>query len=482
MKNIILTAIAALFITACSTSESEKFTIICGEVVNADSSSPKVLTVIPCDFINGGDRFAVDISKSDYCFNQKFMMTHKHDVGINYNGKFYTIMAEPRDSIFVTIDAKDNNIRFGGSKERFNTQLNIAMTVADSIYNEVHKFDLNTDVEGVISQLNEKMDLTQNAIKECDVDVIRYVLDNALYVYANHIVSFDRKHECSPERYRLLTDDLFDIHNSEKGHSYMYAMHITNLMRDFMISDPEIREEVFKDEQDIKKLSQLLLSYILQQPESIMRDILLAQSAVMLQQFTDEIEDIYDMRFVDPHNYYNDNFLEFYVRLILEPEESPIGKSIEGDFDIESEVRYIDRYQEVKNLDDINIIDYVVERYKGKVIYIDVWATWCEPCMLEMKYAKDLHKMYENIDDITFVNLCFASKANSWVETIQHNSIGGENYFVASDDAAKMMLSAFKLQGYPSYILIDKDGKFVTTSAYRPSQLDKLSSQLEELF
>ncbi len=213
-----------------------------------------------------------------------------------------------------------------------------------------------------------------------------------------------------------------------------------------------------------------------------MRDILLSQSAVMLQQFTDEIEDIYDMRFVDPHNYYNDTFLEFYVRPILEPEESPIGKSIEGDFNVESEVKYIDQNQKVENLGDINIIDYVIERYKGKVVYIDVWATWCGPCMLEMKYAKDLHKMYENIDDITFVNLCFASKANSWVETIQHNSIGGENYFVASDDAAKMMLSAFKLQGYPSYILIDKDGKFVTTSAYRPSQLDKLSSQLEELF
>ncbi len=490
MKKLTLLLIITQLLFSCITSNKNNkcsTTIICGEVINADSTSPKVLTVLPYDFKLNGDRLATDIAKREYKFNNHFEMTHKHDVAINYNNEFYLFMAEPSDSIYVTIDAKTKEIRFKGSKAEFNTQINAAKSATDIKINKIYKFNLDTNVEGVISQFNEKMQIindtldfycTENNIKN---EVKSYLQNNNLYTLANYILGYDRKNEYSSNRYKLVTDEIFDLYNPQRGCSYMYSVHISNLMSDLMKSDSTIRAEIFSETQDIPKLTKLLVDFTLKQPKSLMRDIILSQSAELFKNFSDNINDIFDPRFLDENNYYNPKFLELYVKPIFNPIDIKKVKSISGDISIESDIKYINKDNEIENLGNKNIIEYIKERYKGKVIYIDIWATWCGPCILEMESAKELHKMYKDVKEIEFVNLCLASKAEKWVESIEKNNIDGENYFINGDDAAKLILSHYKLAGYPSFLLIDKTGKMVTTSAHRPSNINKLSEQLEEL-
>lgn len=490
MKNIVVAITVALSFVACSLSNMSEETIVCGEVINADSSSAKVLTVFPYDFTMNSDRLAMDITQSDFKFHQKFSMTHRHDVAVNYNGEFYIFMAEPRDSIFVTIDAKSKEIIFGGSKARFNTQLDRASKAVDAKFNKICRFDLDTDVEGVVAQLDEKMTIIKDTLEvfcvanSIDDGVRDYLISNSLYGFANYMLMFDRVNDYSPERYRLLTHEIFDIYNPDHVQSYMYSVHLRNSMGDFMTSDPELKLEYERTDKDITKLSQLLLKRTLELPKSIMRDIQLYNGVSFLNYLSEylskSVDDIYDERYLDPNNYSNTRFLELYIRPMLQPTVDI--QPISGDFDIESDVKYINSDNELESLNGINIIDFIKERYRGKVIYLDIWATWCRPCMEEMKPAKDLHKMYEQRSDIAFVNLCLSSKVDNWVRSIEKNTIGGENYFVGSDDVAKMILSSYKLSGYPSYILIDKEGQLVTTSAFRPSQLGQLSEQLEALF
>ncbi len=485
MKNIILVTIIAIFTTSCSVADKSKYTIVCGEVINAEISSPKVVTVFPYDFItDSNDRLATDISQNDFKFHQKFTMTHRHDVAINYNGEFYTLMAEPSDSIFVTIDAKDNSILPRGSKEHFNTQLNMATKIADSVYSSVYEFNLDTDVEGLISQLKQKLELTKDALAQYDFDddVKSYVMCNALYSFANNLIRYDRANKYSPERFNLLTHEIFDIYNPCGAQSYMYAVHIVNLLNDFMISNSTTREEVFKDEQDITKLSQLFLTNILEQPKSLMRDIFLAQLTNMLQGSLDEVNDVCKEQLLSIDNYYNAKFLEFYVLPKLQPQPLDSPKTLQENSSIKSEVKYINKDYQVEGIASVDIMDYIIEKYSGKVIYIDVWATWCGPCILEMKYAKKLHAMYKSNEDVVFVNICLSSKFEEWTKSIEENAIDGENYFIQSDDVAKMIMSTYNLPGYPSFLLINNEGEVVTTSAFRPSQLGELSMQLEAQF
>ncbi|MFI3295655.1 MAG: TlpA disulfide reductase family protein [Rikenellaceae bacterium] len=488
MKKLFTATFLLLLFASCSTTPTSQSTIICGEVFNADSTSPKVLTLFPNDFSSlGGDRLAMDLSQSGGTFYQKLSMTHLHDLTINYNGAFYTFMAEPSDSIYIKIDAQSKEIIFEGSKARFNTQAVGARSVTVPKVNQLYKFDFDTDYLGVVAQIEEKMQLVKDtlavytATHDVDDDVMNYLLDDNLYILANFILGFDRQNESSAERLKLKTHEIFDIYNPQKAYSYMYAMHVSNMMFDFWQSDSILFYEFAAEHKDMSKISRLLVDHTLTLDRSVMRDILLSQSVEVLKGEASDIEQINDPRFLDADNYYYSQFLELSVRPILQPQKVDEGVSITGDVSIASALKYINAQREIENLEESNLMGFLTQRYKGKVLYIDVWATWCGPCIKEMGYAKDLHKIYKDSDDIVFVNLCFESSAESWVEIIEKNDIGGENYFVSGDDAAKLMLSTYKLQGYPSYLLIDRDGALVTNSAQRPSSVGKLSEQLDQL-
>ncbi len=490
MKNTYLAILVALVAISCSPRSTSVESVICGEVVGADESSPKVLTLFPYEFAQSGDRLAFDISQSGFKFHQKFTMTHRHDVVISYNGELYLFMAEPSDSIFVSIDAKSKSIVYSGSKAQFNTQLNQGVAVVDSKFGEISRLNLDASVEEVADELEENMNIIRETLdsycaeNSIDEGVKSYLLSNTLYCFANGVEVYDFKNRYSPERYRLVTHEIFDIYNPSHMQSFMYYLHLQNSTYDFMSSEPELREELHKKDLDVAKIGQLLLQHILKLPKSAVRDVRLTCGAAFMNNLAERrsegAELFYDERYLDPNNYSNTKFLERYVEPIFQTNESAESHEKVGDFDIESDAKYINGDNEVERLDGVNIMDYIKTRYRGKVLYIDVWATGCGPCIEEMGYAKKLYEIYSQREDIAFVNLCLSSKVESWVECIEKNEIGGENYFVGSDDVSKMLFSAYHLNGYPSYILIDKEGALITTSAFRPSQLGDLSQQLDK--
>jgi thiol-disulfide isomerase/thioredoxin len=107
-------------------------------------------------------------------------------------------------------------------------------------------------------------------------------------------------------------------------------------------------------------------------------------------------------------------------------------------------------------LPDVPLLKYLSEKYAGKVIYIDLWATWCGPCMAAMESAPELHKCFEG-RDVVFVNLCGESNPDEWLPTVERNGIGGENYFL-DGDATKIFMGEYNLIGFPSYLIVDRDG------------------------
>ncbi|MDD4031987.1 MAG: TlpA disulfide reductase family protein [Bacteroidales bacterium] len=107
---------------------------------------------------------------------------------------------------------------------------------------------------------------------------------------------------------------------------------------------------------------------------------------------------------------------------------------------------------------------------KGKVVYIDVWATWCGPCKLEIPYMTRLEEEFSNNPDIAFISVSVdASKDKQiWQEMVQKKGMKGIQLF-AGDAGHKQICNDYKITSIPRFILVGKDGRLISVDAPRPS-------------
>ncbi len=102
------------------------------------------------------------------------------------------------------------------------------------------------------------------------------------------------------------------------------------------------------------------------------------------------------------------------------------------------------------------VFDAIVSKYKGKVVVVDFWATWCGPCKMAMKEMKPLKEELKG-SDVVFVYLTGeTSPEATWNRMIK--DIDGEHYRV-SKEQWEYWYKAFKIEGVPTFIIFDKNGK-----------------------
>ncbi|OYX25288.1 MAG: thioredoxin [Flavobacteriales bacterium 32-35-8] len=125
---------------------------------------------------------------------------------------------------------------------------------------------------------------------------------------------------------------------------------------------------------------------------------------------------------------------------------------------------------------------------KGKYVYVDVWATWCGPCKVEIPSLKKLEKDYHN-KNIQFVSMSIdddqthqgswdKAKA-SWKAMVADKDLGGIQIF-APNGWQSDFVRDYKINGIPRFILIDPNGNIVSADAPRPSD-PKLLELFNEL-
>jgi thiol-disulfide isomerase/thioredoxin len=124
-------------------------------------------------------------------------------------------------------------------------------------------------------------------------------------------------------------------------------------------------------------------------------------------------------------------------------------------------------------------LDGIITNNKGKkIIYVDIWATWCGPCRDEFPYSKILQD--EFIDNVDFVFVCIESGENAFKNTIKEFQLKGTHYFL-NKEQSRDFSEQLQLNGVPHYILIDQNGKTVSSGfEYRPSE-DRTKEKIESL-
>ena len=117
-----------------------------------------------------------------------------------------------------------------------------------------------------------------------------------------------------------------------------------------------------------------------------------------------------------------------------------------------------------------------LEDLRGKYVYIDVWATWCGPCLAEIPHLKKVEAKYHG-KNIEFVSISVDTEKDyeKWKKMVVSKELGGIQLF-ADKNWTSDFVKAFGINSIPRFILIGPDGKVIKADAARPS-----SASLTEL-
>ena len=126
----------------------------------------------------------------------------------------------------------------------------------------------------------------------------------------------------------------------------------------------------------------------------------------------------------------------------------------------------------------------VLEKNKGKVVYVDFWASWCAPCKASMPEAKKLREEYKN-KDVVFVYLALNDEESRWKADNQKLEVNylSESYFITNSKTAHLIAS-LKVSTIPRYLLFNKKGELIHPNAPGPygkeirNQLDKTLKEI----
>ena len=105
------------------------------------------------------------------------------------------------------------------------------------------------------------------------------------------------------------------------------------------------------------------------------------------------------------------------------------------------------------------IIDKIIEPYRGKIVYLDIWGTWCAPCKRKLSKAHELKAELKDYD-IVYLYLANHSPEQSWKNVIAEYNLTEPNcvHYNLPADQQQALEQYVGLTGYPTYRLFDKQG------------------------
>lgn len=138
-------------------------------------------------------------------------------------------------------------------------------------------------------------------------------------------------------------------------------------------------------------------------------------------------------------------------------------------------------YKFLNNYIAINSLDSALKVFKGKKLYIDVWATWCSPCKAEFAHKEALKKLLAKHGfEILYVSMDDDKRDEAWKKMIKFYQLEGHhvrtNKFFDSD--LRRIFGQGDQINIPWYLLVNQEGKIVVKDAERPSNLKALEEQL----
>lgn len=122
---------------------------------------------------------------------------------------------------------------------------------------------------------------------------------------------------------------------------------------------------------------------------------------------------------------------------------------------------------------------YHLKDFRGKVLYIDCWATWCGPCCKEIPFLEKRVEEYKDNDKVRFISISMDSNKQAWMNKLDKDKPQWEQ-FIVSKEEHKALSKAYGISGIPRFLVINANGTIANGDAFRPSD-EKFHEQLDEI-
>lgn len=121
--------------------------------------------------------------------------------------------------------------------------------------------------------------------------------------------------------------------------------------------------------------------------------------------------------------------------------------------------------------------EYSLSDFKGKVVYLDLWASWCGPCRAEIPALKKIYDVFKSKDKVKIIGIAVKDGKKEWLNAIKQDS----PQWLQLYDHGNTVSMSYNAIAIPKYVLIDKNGNIANFNAPRPSDTEKLVSEINKL-
>jgi len=366
-----------------------------------------------------------------------------------YGEEAKNVFFQKGDQVTISFDA--NNFKDGMKFEGKNAP---AIDYLNSItYTPINHPDYERPLDGIIRLANEKIDEATGLLKARNLETtipefakleearIKYSYLFSLIMYPMGHIMFDTTYRPNEEYYSALQQYVRE--DEELINLDTYREFIIESVLILASKDKEISGIYNKNVARMKYIAQHFKNDKLKQ--SLLNEIAIRQIKKNGINNITELENIYNTYVTNPT-----------LRAAYKTEYDKWNIAVAGKISPDFQAK------------DINGKTYSLKDFKGKYLYIDMWATWCGPCKQELPYLKELEKKMEG-KNITFLGLSTDQNKADWENMVKSGELSGTQLLLGR---GSQFQQDYNINGIPHFILLDPEGKIVNASMIRPSSPD----------
>lgn len=173
-----------------------------------------------------------------------------------------------------------------------------------------------------------------------------------------------------------------------------------------------------------------------------------------------------------------DNFLTLYPQSALKPllDKAVAKNKAFNDVILSKDIHFLDT-------DSVKTFKEITDRFLGKVIFIDLWATWCGPCRESFSHVKPLQQYAKENDVILlYISIDRPTDKDKWMKMANFYDLKGE-HVILNELFKQEIYDTFGKNGglyIPHCAIVNKKGELQFPTAASPEDQDKLTAQLKE--